>query len=221
MISTKRFVKIGLLVLIAIGLFFTLILSGVIVFDNSAVLNSEELYWNDNTYISCSGIYSEGKTIAKTADGQWDINEIKEDPSRMFVVVRSFLDESLYVRKDYQISQSGDANIVYLDGNKIEDTSFLDAVSQIYSSNEGTVEYITNDIYLKTDSQDMRAVYVGFNDCPVAVFMGYIGKIDSEWVVTTNLSYLKEKDNGSGTSYRIECQKINPEHILILEKHFN
>ena len=221
MVSLKRLAKIGLVALIAIGLFFFLLLNGVIVFDRSAVLNSEELYWNGNTYISCSGIHSEGKTIAKTADGKWNINEIKEDPSHTFIVVRSFLDDSLYVRKDYQIPQSGDADIVYLDGNKIDDESFLDAVSQIYFSNEETVEHTTNDIHLKTDTQDMRAVYVGFNDCPVAVFMGYIGKIDGEWVIITDLSALKENDDGSGTPYKIECQKINQKHIQILENHFN
>ena len=218
---SKKLVKIGLIVFLVFGLLFVLVLNGILVFDYSAVLNSEELYWNGNTYISCSGIYSEGKTIAKTKDGQWSINEIDEDPSHTFVVVRSFLDDSLYVRKDYQIPQSGDVNSAYLDGIKVADDSFLDAVSQIYFLNEKTVEHTTNDIHLKTDNQDMRAAYVGFSDCPVAIFMGYIGKLNNEWVVITNLNPLKENDNGGETSYKIECQKINPKHISILEQYFN
>lgn len=217
---SKKAIKIVLIILVATGLIFALILSGVLVFDHSAVLNSEELYWNGNTYISCSGIYSEGKTIAKTADGKWDINEVKEDPSHTFVVARSFLDDSLYVRKDYQIPQSGDTHTVYIDGNKIEDTSFLDAVSQIYSSNNETVEHTFNDIHLKTDTQDIRAVYVCFNDCPVAVFMGYMGKFDNCWVIITDLTPLKENDDGSWTPYKIKCQKISPQHIQTLEEHF-
>ncbi len=218
---SKKLVKIGLIVFLVFGLLFVLVLNGILVFDYSAVLNSEELYWNGNAYISCSGIYSEGKTIAKTADGQWAINEIDEDPSHTFVVVRSFLDDSLYVRKDYQVPQSGDANSVYLDGIKVDDDSFLDAVSQIYSSGERTVEYATNDIHSKTDTQDMRSIYICFNNCPVAVFMGYIGKIDGEWVIITDLSDLMENDDGSGTPYRIDCQKINKNHIQILKNHFN
>ncbi len=221
MVSSKRLVKIGLAILLFGGLFFVLILNGVIVFDRSAVLNSEELYWNNNTYVVCSGIYSEGKTIAKTTDGQWDINEVKEDPSHTFVVVRSFLDDSLYVRKDYQIPQSGDTHTVCLDGSKIEDASFLDAISQIYFSNKETVEHTTNDIHLKTDNQDLRSIYVGFNECPIAVFMGYIGKIDGEWLVIKDLSALKENDDGKEIPFQIECQKIDQKHIPILENRFN
>lgn len=131
------------------------------------------------------------------------------------------MDESLYVRKDYQIPKSGDVNLVYLDGNKIEADSFLDAVSQIYSSSEETVEHTTNDIHSKTDTQDMRPIYIGFNDCPVAVFMGYIGKFDGEWVAITDLDQLIEKDDSKGTPYKIECQKINPQHIQILKNHFS
>ena len=220
---TKRFVKIGLLVLIVIGLFCALIFGGVIVFDHSAVLNSEELRWNGNTYISCSGMYSEGKTIAKTSDGIYEINEVKEDPSHTFVVVRSFLDDSLYVRKDYHIPKSGDAVTVYLGGNKIEDTSFLDAISQIYSSDEDTVEVASADIHLKTDTQDMRSVHVAFKDCPIAVFMGYLGKIDGEWIVITDPpNQLEVNDNGGiGIPHKTECQKINLKHIPILEQYFN
>lgn len=218
---SKKLIKICLVVLVVLGLLLVLVLNGFFVFDYSVVLSTEELYWNGNTYISCSGKYSEGKTIAKTSDGKWNIAEVKEDPSHTFVVVRSFVDDTLYVRKDYKIPRSGDANSVYLDGINIDDDSFLDAVSQTYSSNEWTGEYITNDIHLKTDNQDMRAVYVGFDDCPIAVFMGYIGKLEGEWVVTTDLSDLNKKDDDSESSYKIECQKIDAKYIPFIEKHFN
>ena len=168
-------------------------------------------------------MYSEGKTIAKTSDGIYEINEVKEDPSHTFVVVRSFLDDSLYVRKDYHIPKSGDAVTVYLGGNKIEDTSFLDAISQIYSSDEDTVEVASADIHLKTDTQDMRSVHVAFKDCPIAVFMGYLGKIDGEWIVITDPpNQLEVNDNGGiGIPHKTECQKINLKHIPILEQYFN
>ena len=127
------------------------------------------------------------------------------------------------IRSAYHIPKSGDAVTVYLGGNKIEDTSFLDAISQIYSSDEDTVEVASADIHLKTDTQDMRSVHVAFNDCPIAVFMGFLGKIDGEWIVITDsLNQLEVNDNGGiGIPHKTECQKINPKHIPILEQYFN
>lgn len=75
--------------------------------------------WNGVFYKSCSGIYEEGKTVAKTADGDRNINEVKGDTEHNFIVVRSFHDDSLLVRSDYKIPESGNPNVVYLGSKKI------------------------------------------------------------------------------------------------------
>ena len=48
-----------------------LIANGIIVFDHSGVRRGEGVYWNNTLYVLCSGEYTEGKTIAKTNDGQY------------------------------------------------------------------------------------------------------------------------------------------------------
>ena len=82
-----------------------LIANGIIVFDHSGVRRGEGVYWNNTLYVLCSGEYAEGKTIAKTNDG-WQINEVEEDDTHTFIVMRSFLDDSLLVREDYDIPNS-------------------------------------------------------------------------------------------------------------------
>ena len=93
-------------VIVAIGIF--LFASGILVLDHSAQRGFENsVTWGGHTYVeySYSG-YHEGKTIAKTTDGL-RINEIDEDPTHTFIVLRSFLDQWLLVREDYSIPSDG------------------------------------------------------------------------------------------------------------------
>ena len=100
--------KATLLRLIALAFTMLLLLmaGGVIVPDHSAQRRGEGVYWRDTLYVPAYGEYSEGRTIAKTEDG-WHINAVKEDPGRTFIVLRSFLDQYLLVREDYEIPDSG------------------------------------------------------------------------------------------------------------------
>ena len=81
--------------------------SGAFTFDHSAKVGFEGMVWNNKNYSTISGEYTEGKTIAKSEDGSWKINEIKEDPSHTFVVARSFSNQYLYVSDDYTVPTSG------------------------------------------------------------------------------------------------------------------
>lgn len=73
--------------------------TGILVLDHSGERKGEYLYWNDARYVMCSGEYKEGKTIAKTKDG-FRINEVEGDEDHTYVVLRSFLDQQLYVKDD-------------------------------------------------------------------------------------------------------------------------
>ena len=95
-----------------------LLANGIIVFDHSGVRRGEGVYWNDVLYVPSSGEYSEGKTIAKTEDG-WQINEVEEDQTHTFIVMRSFLDQSLLVREDYEIPRSGEITTLFWNGKDI------------------------------------------------------------------------------------------------------
>ncbi len=85
--------------------------TGLLVTDHSAQRGFENsVEWQGHTYVPYSypGKYHEGKTIAMTTDGL-RINEVKEDPTHTFIVLRSFLDNWLLVREDYMIPTNGDS----------------------------------------------------------------------------------------------------------------
>ena len=120
---------IGIVVAMAMLLVF-LFANGIIVFDHSGVRRGEGVYWNDVLYVPASGEYSEGKTIAKTNDG-WQINEVEEDDTHTFIVMRSFLDQSLLVREDYEVPSSGEITTISWNGEYIADEEFKQAVTEI------------------------------------------------------------------------------------------
>ena len=95
----ETLIRAAILLLLAAALLFWLVSSGAIVFDHSGERRGECLYWNGYVYVPAGGDYDEGKTIAKTTDG-WQINEVEGDPEHIYVVLRSFLVDYLFVRED-------------------------------------------------------------------------------------------------------------------------
>lgn len=96
---------------VVIAIFIFLFATGIIVTDHSAERGFENsVVWQGHTYTpySYQGRYHEGKTIAKTTDGL-HINEVKEDPTHTFIVLRSFTDQWLLVREDYEIPTNGES----------------------------------------------------------------------------------------------------------------
>ena len=119
---------------IAVAVLLLLFANGIIVLDHSAQRRGDGVYWQGSLYVPCSGEYSEGKTIAKTEAG-WHINEVKEDPSHTFIVLRSFLDQSLLVKEDYQIPTEGSVTSVVWGKQKI-----IDKVMEILEATHDEVE---------------------------------------------------------------------------------
>ena len=198
---------------IVIGIFVLLWNSGVFVFDRSAIVHMEGMTWKGQDYSIVSGEYTEGRTIAKSKNG-WKINEVKEDPSRTFVVARSFLDQHLYVSDDYTVPTSGKITKVCWNGEYIENEEFLQALTQIDSARTTSFDYETEAIFVLNDSQRMKQLYFAYENCPVAtVNKGWLGKIDGEWVITTYIS-------SNQKSYTVGCYSITDKYLQILEKYF-
>ena len=198
---------------IAIGSFVLLWNSGVFVFDRSAIVHMEGMTWKGQDYSIVSGEYTEGRTIAKSKDG-WKINEVKEDPSRTFVVARSFLDQYLYVSDDYTVPTSGKITKVCWNGEYIENEEFLQALTQIDSARTTSFDYETEAIFELNDSQRMKQLYFAYENCPVAtVNKGWLGKINGEWVITTYIS-------SNQKPYTVGCYSIPDKYSQILEKYF-
>ncbi len=158
---------------------------GVVVFDHSAQRAGEGFRWNGALYIPTSAAdYSEGKTIAKTTDG-WQLNRVEEDESHTFMVIRSFLDQWLCVREDYEFPKEGDVTAVYIDGKKIDDAALAAAAKFMLENFAPESDYVVETIRHDTETQQMRDISYCFEGCPVGIDRNgdHIGRIDGEWVL--------------------------------------
>ena len=196
-----------------VAVFALMVTKGIIVFDHSAERGFENsVIWKGVTYLTVSGKYREGKTVARTKDG-FDINEVEGDDSHTFLVVRSFLDQWLVVREDYVIPISGKITKAYWGLKSIEDEEFLTAIEEIVE--KATADFVydnsENDIYQYKGDNIMRELMVAYEGCPVATnYVCYMGTADGRWCITIG-DYGKEK---------IDCYYIPDEYIPVLEKYW-
>lgn len=208
---------------IAIGI-GVLLLAGLISFvitDHSADVGTNDVDWNGRRYSNVSGKYTVGKTIATSKDFNWDVNEVKEDPSHTFIAASSFLDNNLYVADDYEIPKSGEITKIYWSGNYITDENFIQALTEIDAIKTASFDYETDGIFVLTDDQRMKDLYFAYEDCPIATeFKGYMGKINGNWVITTYISPDQRNDDGSPKPYTVTCYSIPEQYASILEKYF-
>ena len=195
--------------------------SGAFIFDRSAQVSSEFVIWNGKEYSYISGIYSEGRTIAK-GNHDWKINAVKEDPTHTFVVARSFLDQYLVVSDDYAVPQSGKLTTVCWNGQYITDEEFLNVVAKIEAERFTSFTYETDGIYQFTDDQHMREMYFAYDNCPVATnFIGYMGKVRGEWVITTDISQDTINPDGFPKAYEVGCYVIPDEYVEMIDDYFD
>lgn len=221
----KKHLKIILVCLCAVFLIvvavFLLWQGGAIVFDHSARLGTEAMFWNGEKYSIITGEYTEGKTIAKSEDGAWRINEVEEDPTHKFLVARAFLDQALYVAESYDVPESGEVTKACWNGEYIPDKGFMKAVSEINSNKTTTFEHETMAVFTLEDNQRMKPLYFAYEGCPIAThFCGYMGKINGEWVITTYISPDTHNENGSPKMHTVGCYTIPEEYHEIIEKYF-
>ena len=217
--TRKSLILLLALAVVILAVAALLIAQGVIVFDRSGQRRGEGVYWNGGLYMPASGEYTEGRTIAKTEDG-WQINEVEEDSSHTFVVLRSFLDQSLLVRDDYEIPNSGEITCVFWDGKKIEDEMFCDTIADILSRASGDFSFVTEAIYQSNDTQNMKVLYVGYEGCPIGTeYIGYLGTVEGSWCITTTISPDQHNSDGSPKPYTVWCYTIPVEYEDILDNY--
>lgn len=207
--------KILLGCLVTIVLLFSLMFSkGVIVFDHSAECWGEnDIKWKGVKYVSVSGKYHEGKTIAKFKDSGFRLKETREDDSHTFVVVRSFIDQWLVVREDYEIPKSGKITKAYWNLKFIEDEEFFETVSELVEKATSGFVYdnSNNDIYQYKGDDVMRELTVAYEGCPVPTnYLGYMGTMNGRWCMTV----------GKRIGTMFDCYYIPDEYIPILEKYW-
>lgn len=214
--TTKK--KIVFTIFICISILFAgvvlfdwLLFDGAIVFDHSGIRYADSFLWKDNHYILTSGRYKhEGKVLAKTDAGD-QIMEVDNDKTHTFLVLRSFLDNGLYVREDYEIPTSGQITQVYW-AHDIQDTDFCDALTQILVNAKTDLQYETDAPYAHKDGREMYELYVGYEGCPIASqYLGYLGTVNGAWCITTNV---EETSEGQ---YLVSCYQIPQEFVSFLQ----
>ena len=183
----------------------------------SAVVEPGHIILNGRNYVGTTGIYSEGRVVAR-GENDWVVEEVKEDPSHTFLVARSLLDQYLCVDETYPIPESGKISKAAWDEHYIEDTDFIDAISLIVEERVTSFTYITEAIFRKNDKQNMKELRVAYEDCPVASSaLGWLGKINGQWVITTYESTDCRNEDGSLKAYEVGCYLIPDKFISVFE----
>lgn len=218
-----KIILVCLVISIVVGaIVFKLWESGAFIFDRTASVGFGYVTWNGKEYSSISGDYTEGRTIAKDKNSSSVINMVKEDPSHTFIVARSFLDQYLLVSDDYIVPTTGNLTTVSWNGKYITNGEFLDAMAKIEAEKTTTFTYETKGIFQLTDTQHMRSLYFAYENCPVTTnFKGYMGKVNGEWVITTDISSDTKNNDGSPKPYSVSCYKIPSEYWDILSEYFS
>ncbi len=175
----------------ALAVFLAVLAAGLvrlIVFDRSAVLEEDRILWKGRVYVPAVGEYSEGRTIARTSDGSWKLDEVKEDPSHTFIVLRSFLDQYLYVDEAYEIPRSGHitAACIGLGMNRTADAALCAALERVLNGEGRTepFELSVQDSYLSlTETRRLRELHIAYESCPVCTeWKGALGTADGKIV---------------------------------------
>lgn len=89
--------------------------------NENAYFQGQYLYMDDEKYVEATGIYEETNTVIGHTNDDYTIYEVNGDNAHNYVVVRSFLDQKLYVRENY-----------------IKDRAIIDGIC----FNQSTLEYI-------------------------------------------------------------------------------
>ncbi len=212
----SAFFRAAIPVLLLAGfLLFRLIRGGAFVPDRTAERVGEGIVWRGIRYVPVTGYGHEGRTVARTKDG-WKIDEVGEDPSHTFVVLRDFTDRTLLVREDYEIPQSGNIGLVRRGEEISHDAEFCRAVGEILARAEADFIFETEEVFTVNERQRMEEVYVAYGDCPVpTVYVGWLGQIDGVWRLTLGIPAEWPEQDGKK---QIPCFTIPPEYAAILEK---
>lgn len=220
-ISKRKIKNICIFSALIMGIIFLLWKAGFIITDRSAVVGIEGMTWQGRSYSAISGEYTEGRTVAKSKDGSWDINEVEGDPDHNFVVARCFTSQRLYVADDYVIPTSGEITAACWGDEYINEKEFIAAISEIEEQKVTSFQYETDAIFALTENQRMKELYLAYENCPMTTnYKGYMGKVNGEWVITTDISTDQRNEDGSSKEYPVSCYSIPDKYSSILEKYF-
>lgn len=206
---------------------FKFILFGIIIFiffkscfnyeKNPPEIFGDTIHWKGNTYTISQGGHKEGERIAK-GDGFSLFST--GDPTETFIVYRSFLDNSLYVKEDFKIPTEGKITKLSWGYKIFTDKELCDTISKI-------LEEIKNLEINRYESEDplfrlkpglvMRNLYVAYEDTYVPTkYKGEIGVINGKWAITTST---EEEIQKGIVIYKANYVFIPENYVNVLEDY--
>lgn len=156
---------------------------------HEAFFKGQCLYIDNEKYIPSVGVYEETNTVLCKMKNDYTIYEVDGDTGHNYVVVRSFLDEQLYVKENYTKDKTAIDGIYIGQSEKkyISDKEFIDIFEVMMASDE-KVE-IKNECLAsyRKDGIDISIKY--HNDCVGE----YCGSILYDGVRYIYYNHLEEK----------------------------
>lgn len=222
----KRYILLFALLILTIYPVYNFIMT-----DQSAYVMTDTFYWDGFKYELSSFAYREGGTIAKTRDG-YNINVVIGDSERNAVVIRNFLDQSLYIKEGYYTHVPDKGTVTTVDGPSREitttavtqfglettNTEICAALSDIHNSDGESFTFMTNNFYENIPYCTTVDLY--FENSPLGITR-HIGKVDNKWVyidIFPGESYTGEDPHAN--EFVAICKVIDERYIAIMEKYF-
>lgn len=171
--------------------------------DRSAEYRGNRVYWRGRVYtLANASWFAEEETVAKTADGKWKVNGVAGDAERRLIVLRSFLDQYLFVDETYIIPTAGAVTAVFVGGlqTRVESEAFCRAAEAALSQRgEETFTVVTENLYALAEP-----VAFCYEGCAVAPRLsGFIGVIDGRWAATDFTGTGACAADGTPTAYEV------------------
>ncbi|WP_297597260.1 hypothetical protein [uncultured Cetobacterium sp.] len=207
---------------------FRFILFGIIIFiffksclnyeKNPPEFFGDTIHWKGSSYIISQGGHKEGERIAK-GDGFSLFSA--GDPTETFIVYRSFLDNALYVKEDFNIPTEGKITKVSWAYEIFTDKDLCDTILKILeeSKNLEINRYESEDLIFRLKpGLVMRTLYVAYEDTYIPTkYKGEIGVINGKWSITTSA---EEKIGENGILYKYSYILVPENYVNVLEDYF-
>lgn len=205
----RKIIRWGILVLILAAVLFRAV-SCIVTYTTADFVNGK-LIVDGHAYIQ-TGVTFSGKTRKISHIEEWGIYQIKEDPSRTFLYISSFLDGYSFVREDYVIPTEGEITVLYFENHRITDPGFIRMIEELSIALPEETFTVRYDEMLPS-----KCVRVGYEGCPVGTHLGgYFALINGKFVLLTdpNPNY---KEGAEFDTKDYVCYVLSEKHAKVLE----
>lgn len=150
--------------------------------EENAYFEGQYLYVDGVKYVEASGLYEESNTVIARTENDYTIYEVVDDKLHNYIVVRSFLDQTLYVREDYTKDRTTIEGICFNKDTSeyICEQDFIDVFSKELLECDEKLEMDADT--LMSLRKDGIGVYVKYADDNVGEYCGSIMIDDTEYM---------------------------------------